>query len=255
MPLFAALTLMILLSSCSLGLEKSNQDFIKKYQEEISQINQQRTPDKETKNETLFSAPPTREEVVKELANKAEYYPYSDISLIGDSPREEALPNRETYELSKAKNPNNSLPTNIFEISYNLNLYPPFRRIGAEFDGIEIPQKDAFGVATNLSEKNYLLIGNNSLQRNIDKINSEKSDGDIEVTKMLVAEKKKILKQQKSNQLSSNEIKAEEPLPEVKKAKEETAKETISTKTKTAVENVSGFVRSVITNAKTPQQK
>jgi len=255
MRLLAIFTLLISISSCSSNIEKTNDDFAKKYQDEIDKINQQRTPDKEAKNETLFSVPPTREEVAQDLARKAEYFPYSDISLIGDAPRVEFLPNRETYESNKTNNPNSSIPKNVFETNYNLALYPPFRKIGAEFDAIKIPQKDAFGVATNLSDKTYLLAGNNSLKRNIDQINHEKNDLDIEVTKMLVVEKKKILKNSQSIAVSEDQNVAKKIAKPAEENKEAVVKTSISDKTKTIVENVSDFVKDSISKTKTAQQK
>lgn len=258
MHFVVALTLLTLLASCSSIMEGSNSDFVKKYHEEVKRINEQRTPDKELKNETLFSAPPTREEVVQDLASKTQYHPYSDISLLGDAPKNEMLPNRETYELGTNQNSPSSLPHNIFETTYDLALYPPFRKIGAEFDSIELPQADAYGVSTDLGDKKYLLVGSNSLQRSVDYINSEKSDTDVEITKMLVVEKKKILRREKSNQ-SLLERSEAEPLLVAEKKDEKDTKETnnqrIPDKIKAVVTSVPGFVRSVVTTPTPPAQK
>ncbi len=248
---FAILILLTLLFSCSSDNEKINESFVKKYHEEIKRINEQRAPaQKEAKSETIISQPPTKEEVIEELASKAEYYPYADISLIGDAPRDAVLPNRETYELSKNQSPSNSLPPNIFEISYNLGLYPPFHKIGAEFDAINVPQADAFGVSTELKNKEYLLVGNNSLQRSIDSINSEKTKDNIDITRMLVTEKKKILRNNTHPQILNEEASAKKIDP-----KQQTLVKTESAAPKSIAQQVSGFIREVASTPNTSPQK
>ena len=70
---FVALTLLTFLFSCSSDIEKINESFAKKYQEEVDRINQQRTiSQKEVKSEIKFSKPPTSQEIVEELGSKAE---------------------------------------------------------------------------------------------------------------------------------------------------------------------------------------
>lgn len=248
---FVALTLLTFLFSCSSDIENINESFAKKYQEEVDRINQQRTiSQKEAKSEIKFSKPPTSQEIVEELGSKAEYYPYSDISLIGDAPRDAILPNRETYELSKNRDPSNSMPPNIFEINYNLGLYPPFHKIGAEFDAINIPGADAFGVPTELKSKKYLLIGSNSLQRSIDSISAEKTKDNVDITKMLVAEKKKILRKNNHSQILNEEISTEKSEP-----KQQTSIKKESTKPSSLGQKIIGFTREINSNPdKSPQK-
>jgi hypothetical protein len=80
-----------------------------------------------------------------------------------------------------------------FEIRYSVN-HSGFRRIGAEFDEINIPQNDIYGVTTDFDkQKEYLLIGNNYLQKNIDDISSYSDfEEDIEISKILIAQKKQL---------------------------------------------------------------
>lgn len=247
----ALLSLLFCFTSCSSALQKSNDVFEKKYRDDVKKINEQRRPDKQSKNETIYSKPPTPEEVTKEIASKVEYYPYVDIAEIGDAPKE-IFPNRETYEQAKASNPPSSLPVNIFDLSYNLALYPPFHRIGAEFDVISVPKSDAFGVNTELADKSYLLAGNNSLQRAVDAINTNKSAEDVEITKMLVSEKKKI---QRQGALSTTSREENQLVNFTKTSEKRSAVKTITPPQNPAPGQVSGFIKSVVKNTDTTPQK
>lgn len=215
--------------------------FWKKYGKEIEVIKEERRPIKKEKTEKIDLLPPTRGEIIKSTAEKVEYYPYVDIAQLGDKPKNTPLPNRETYEKSNAIIPPGSVLKNIFVVRYNLALHPPFHRIGAEFDEINIPKSDAFGVATELAGKTYLLVGNSSLQRAIDLVNSQKDLTDIEVSRMLVREKRNIGRQSNSEQTGlTTSI-------ETTKKKKEQPKEPI-VKQNSEKKQVSGFVTTVIKN-------
>ncbi len=245
-----ALLLTFFIISCSKELPSVNKDFVKKYQKEVEKINEQRVLEKREGQETTFSQPPTEEEVAENLAKKVEYFPYVDINRIGDAPKQVNLPNREIYQ--QAGSPANSLPPNIFELSYNLALYPPFHKIGAEFDKINVPRSDAFGVTTELSGKSYLLVGNNSLQKSVDSINSQKTETDLEISAMLVQEKKKMQKQDMAKRNFGNQESADssKKIPEITEEKE--VKKDTPIQTNAVVERLSGFVRSVIENKNAP---
>lgn len=248
----ALLFLLFYLTACSSSsdLDKPNDLFKQKYLEDVKKINQQRTPDKKTENETMYSTPPTPDEVIKDIANKVEYYPYVDIAKIGDSPQT-ILPNRETYDQPRAISSGNSLSPNIFDLNYNVALYPPFHRIGVEFDAINIPKLDAYGVSTELGEKSYLLAGNDSLQRSVDSINNNKSAEDVEITKMLVAEKKKIQRQGKNEPTSTTEGM---PIFSKNSEKQSTVKTLAPTQNQSR-RQLSGFIRSVAKNTESTSQK
>jgi hypothetical protein len=248
-----ALLLMLLLFSCSPSLDsyEANEDFVKKYNEEVLKINEQRKPTKQESEEVISSKAPTEKEVEEDIASKVEYYPYVGISQIGDAPKQSNIPNLETYEQGTFTFTNTLLP-NIFEVSYNLALYPPFSRIGTEFDAINVPKSDAFGVTTELSSKSYLLAGNNSLQRSIDSINSEKTDTDIEIAKMLVQEKKKMQKQNKTKQIFGDKLESNSSVKTATIKTEETKAGATLPKVDAITDRISGFVRSVST---TPTQK
>lgn len=250
----ALFSLLFLLSACSSELDKSNDNFNKKYREEIKKINEQRKPDKQANQEKIFSRPPTPEEVTEDLASKIEYYPYVDIAELGKNRGAENLPNQEIYEQGRMRNPSDSLSPNVFEINYNLALYPPFRKIGAEFEIISVPKLDGFGVTTEMADKSYLLAGNNSLQRAVDSINSKKTEDDIEISKMLIQEKKKMQRQNKTKQIFGQNLNDQDASTPKKSAKIKSSATSIANKN-TTQNQVSGFVRTVVKNTDTPIQK
>ena len=57
--------------------------------------------------------------------------------------------------------------------------------------------QDVYGVQTEMSEKSYLLAGNNSLQKNVDQINAEKTAEDIEMSEALINEQKQLRRKQR----------------------------------------------------------
>ncbi|OFW81208.1 MAG: hypothetical protein A2887_02900 [Alphaproteobacteria bacterium RIFCSPLOWO2_01_FULL_40_26] len=197
---FAAI-FFLLISSCS-SFDNSNEAFEKKYRKEVAKITKERAPKDQQKKPIVFtSTPPSEAELMEDIVGEGEYYPYADIAKLGDKPRYENLPNGEIYQQMKSQNPANNLPPNIFEITYNTVLHPPFQMIGAEFDVIQIPDHDAYGVATAMSDKNYLLVSGEALQRSVDKINSEKTAIDAEINNILVAEKKRLARKRKAEKI------------------------------------------------------
>jgi hypothetical protein len=182
-----------IISSCSSQtLLDVNKNFEKKFSKDVEKINLDRTSDSTVGKVTVMQSPSPAEV----NAQNRDYYPYVDVNKFNDRPPEIYLPNGESYEQTKALNPSNSLPEDMFEISYNLGLYPAFRRAGAEFDRIEIPPQDAYGVKTKLSDKSYLLAGNDSMQKAVDQINTQKSAQDIANSQILISERKALRRKQ-----------------------------------------------------------
>lgn len=197
---FLLASLPLILCYCSSSLPPVNEAFEKKYGKEVEQIKIARTPAPGAANQSITTYPPTPEELRAEQ-NSAElsqnYYPYVDVTKFGERAPQNYLPNGEVYEQGVASRRSNALPEDMFEITYNVALYPPFRVSGKEFDAIKVPPADVYGVPTEMSSKSYLLAGNDSLQRNIDKINSEKSADDIEISETLIKEQKQLKRKEK----------------------------------------------------------
>jgi hypothetical protein len=195
-------TLLFLASSCAWSpLKKANDynaAFDKKYGKEVEKIRATRLPTQEINKEITTIQPPSEDEI-RALNNKIgnNYYAYTDVSKFGEKGPQNYLPNGEFYEASRDSNPSNTLPPNMFQVSYNTTLHPPFHRSGVEFDRIVIPASDVYGVKTEMSEKSYLLAGNNSLQKNVDQINAEKTAEDIEMSEILINEQKQLRRKQR----------------------------------------------------------
>lgn len=169
-----------------------NADFEKKFKEDVSRINSDRTSDSISSKVTVMQSPSPYEI----NAQNRDYYAYVDVNKFNDKAPETYLPNGESYEQTRGSNPSNSVPPDMFEITYNLGLYPAFRRAGAEFDRIEIPPEDVYGVKTKLSDKEYLLAGNDSMQKAVDQINAQKTAQDIANSEILIAERKALRRKQ-----------------------------------------------------------
>jgi hypothetical protein len=186
--------------SCSYTPEDVNLSFEKKYGAEVGRIKQQReAPMQGAANEMMMSSAPSIADLYNPDSSQSggEYYAYVDVAKFGEKIPQTYLPNGEVYEQAKSQSPSNSLPANMFEVRYETALYPPFRKIGAEFDRIEIPPADVYGVKTEMSEKSYLLAGNSSMQKNIDQIIAEKTDDEIEISETLIREQKLLKRKQK----------------------------------------------------------
>lgn len=245
-------------SSCAKdSLEESaNKNFEKKYGQQVKKISADRVPTKQQNKEVVVSTAPTPEELQATASDKAkqDYYSYVDVAQFGEKIPQAYLPNGEVYERTRGANPSNTLPPDMFEIAYNTNLYPPFRRAGVEFDRIEIPPFDAYGVKTEMSEKTYLLAGNASLQRNIDLVNSTKTPIDMEVSEIVIREHKQLKRKEKMIKIfgeDSIEIaeldKAKEAVKKEEKS-EEKKSETAAKTTPAPAQQQSGFISRIVKN-------
>jgi hypothetical protein len=194
------------LASCSSYEENSNKAFQNKYSKEVKKIRTERTAPKGIdKQVTAFSAPSTQEIAAQKAQDDPAYYAYVDVNKFGEKTPQNYMPNREVYEQTKNQGPSNSLPPDIFEITYNTNLYPAFRVSGAEFDSINIPPYDAHGVKTAMSDKTYLTAGGDALQRSIDTVSANRSRDDVEFSEILIAEQGEIKRKRKIERIFGKE--------------------------------------------------
>ncbi len=191
--------------SCS-SLSDINKNFEKKYGKETKKIKAQRTPPKGSNHINVTVTPPTPREV-EELQFQSTGqipYGYTEVTKFGEKSEQNFFLNGESYEQTIV-NPSGSLPPDLFEVTYLLGLSTAFQRKGAEFDAISIPLFDVYGVKTTLSDKTYLLGGNDALQRNIDQINSQKTKDDIEVSEILIREKNQQKRKERMVKIFGNE--------------------------------------------------
>ncbi len=88
-------------------------------------------------------------------------------------------------------------PAEMFENNYTPPISSPFRRIGAEFDAIDVPTQDAYGVKAGISDKEYLSVSRKLLQKNVDQINKERTSDDVENSEILISEQRKLKRKEK----------------------------------------------------------
>lgn len=186
-----------LLIFCCLSCSKTtlNSVFEKKYGKEVQKIRVSRTAPAVNldKNAKLNFVLPTVENNSLNDGDEADYeqhYANVDVEEYISVPPKEFFPNAANFE--QAKSTPENLPKNMFDITYYTALSPPFKRSGIDFDLINVPKQDYYGIITAMTTKDYLLIGNDSLQQNVDQINNNRTTKDIEMSKILIKEQRQI---------------------------------------------------------------
>jgi|GEM_PF-1187268 len=197
-----AILVIFLLGTASCETENINENFEKKYKNDVKQFTAARTQPNQTngsisESPKLNFAAPTPEVRISENSNTLEpgseqYYANVDFEEYSQVQPKEYMPNGSEVARNSSK-----LPPDMFELNYRAKLSPPFRKSGFEFDLINIPPQDSYGVKTAMSEKEYLLVGNKSLQKSVDQINATKSKEDVEISEILIKEQRQLKRRQK----------------------------------------------------------
>jgi len=195
----------LILSSCNLPYfeNEKNSRFEKNYSKEVDRINRERDLKNGNNAENFNDILTTPSQQNQITSNESNSFDYVDISHFGANKQEKYYPDYETYEFGKNSLPSNAFSPKIFEIGYNTYLNEPFSVSGVEFDYIDIPETDSFGVKSSSRDKNYTLVPIQSLQEAIRIINQTKNEDDIEFSKKLIVEKKNLLR--KKNSLRNDE--------------------------------------------------
>jgi hypothetical protein len=203
MKFFWALLTVILLNCC-VPQDTINHDFQEKYSQAIETLKAQRSENPSNNKQNFFSTVPTNAEIE---GARTQYSGYFDIAKFGQKVDPNSLPSAENYYNAGA--PNKAAQPRepaIFEIVYSSDLQSFFRRPGIEFDNIAVPEYDAYGVKTAMSEKSYFLPGGNLLQSSIDKVIDSKGEFDDENAEILVKEKKQILRKKLMKQIFAGNV-------------------------------------------------
>ncbi len=214
--IFVCFTLCILFS-CSKSVFKSNEVFESKYGDNVKMINSLR------QDKTVIDITNKRD-FTAELENNDSRYTNQNVTI------------SEQYSTQQFYNqaPNNSGfsgPREMFDVNYAQTINTPFRKIGAEFDVIEIPPQDAYGVKVGMQNKEYLLVSRKLLQRNIDQINQERTKEDIENSNVLISEQKSLKRRARMIKIfGSNAIVEEEEKSKKSDDKNKSQKKFDSTK-------------------------
>lgn len=220
---FLIILLLLALSSCISTPESINDAFVKKYSKRVKEINQERVLSAQQRNEVVSSSAPSQEQISDFISSQEKYQGYVPVYQVGEYVPRQFFPDRSTVDQLANNNPANSVPTDIFEIKYNLANHPPYTYTGAQFDLIEVPNSDAYGNTSISNNKQYVMIDNSDIQNSINKINSDRSEENLEFSKILIAEKKNQIKQKRVQQLFKTnddmQIALIEEFPVVKKNK------------------------------------
>ncbi len=188
------LLLTLSLNSCQFNEDPNNKFFNKKYSKKVKEINKERDVSLK-KNELVNNLDkllkPSEQD--DNFPSKSNSFDYVDIAPFGSN-QKKYFPDYETYEQSKFSGPESKFSPKIFEIGYNTYLNQPFVVSGVEFDFIEIPEIDSFGIKSSSRSKNYTLVPIQSLQEAIKIINQTKTAEDIEFSKKLIVDKKSLMR-------------------------------------------------------------
>ena len=196
--------LIINLTSCQLIFKEPshNKKFEDQYSNDIEKINQSRNAQKLPEEDlTKLLTPTLQNDTGVDGSNSFDYVGMSHFG----STQKKYFPDFETYEQGKFSNPSDQFSPKIFEIGYNTYLNQPFTKSGVEFDFIEIPESDSFGIKSSPANKNYTLIPIRSLQDSIDTINKSKTAEDIEFSKKLIADKKFLIRKKNLERYNEND--------------------------------------------------
>lgn len=192
--------LIILFDSCSNKLGKANEKFLQEYGDDVDRINQNRIEvmgddslSQDNSQNWSGKASQWDDSATNFGVAGTNHFKSAQVDTSGlkffKPNQEEFTPDMQTLLEGKRR----SLPSYIFDISYNLFNYPAsYGRSKVSFDDIVIPVKDAFGIKSQLSEKNYILVGKGNLQENIDHINSITDYQDRNISKILIKERKEL---------------------------------------------------------------
>lgn len=194
---FNLILLIFLLSSCSSSstLNEANEEFAKQYGQDVNRINSQRE------------------------AFDMQQKPPSIIKDFVVNPEKAKM---EHFLQQSEKN----LPKDMFDIRYLTVNYPnSYLSPQVSFDDIEIPNHDFYGVESSLGEKNYTLVNNGLLQKNVDYINSTTEYDDREVRLILVREQKELDREKKLKILDLERKKKQREKEEKSKTNDEDKKD------------------------------
>jgi hypothetical protein len=196
-----------------------NDNFNEKYAKELEPLKKQRGNLSQNQAQGFFSTKPTLDEI---NANDPSYQPYQNISKFGQNNL-----NQNNFFRGENYYPDatsiSARPANIFDLNYQLTIHPGFRKAGIEFDNIVIPQTDAYGIASAMSDKQYFSPGGKLLKNSIDEILAKKQDFDNQNSEILVGEKQQILRKKLMDKTFTQ--KQEIVVVEEKEEEKKTAKE------------------------------
>ncbi len=193
---FTFLWLILLLSfSCSQYENqalKGNKSFKKKFSKEVKSINQNRIAKNKSDTMAVDFETPYDQFHFPQDENELTFDYYIGSIYFGQPFPPRSFPYYENYQPQQGIG---SDPQRIFEIAYNSTANKPFHRVGLEFDSINVPAVDKYGVSIYDNNKNYAFSQNDILQKNISNIKQQQSSVKNIISQKLIAEKKELIYQ------------------------------------------------------------
>lgn len=224
--------------------------FKEKYGKEVEKINAARIPQKTLGKEVMYSSPPTQEEWAKMTSQEQNENKYSYVNVDRFDSEKKYLPDKDYYDQMQAYNPSNLIPTDLFKTKYSTILASKFRHTGAEFDTIKTPSYDAYGISALLSQKPYILVGNDVLQSSLDIVDQKRNRIDIMASKIIISEQKDLRHKQRMLQHSDDSDNMELAEAETKKEKIAEKKTVVKSDARSATNGGTGrvFSKRIIKN-------
>ena len=186
--------LLLFFSSCYYENQalKGNKSFKKKFAKEIKSINKDRISQNKSDTMATNFETPYAQFYFPQDENELTFDYYIGSVYFGQPFPERSFPYYENYQFEQGLA---SDPNRIFEISYNSTGSKPFHRIGLEFDSINVPVADKYGVPIDDNNKNYLFSQNSALQENISNIKKQQNTAQNVISQKLIEEKRELLYQ------------------------------------------------------------
>lgn len=208
-------TIFILFSCNTVGPNSVNNDFQNKFGDQVQKIREYYQSQNIDQNPKVISDDDNKKiKEYSEFDNPVEIFNIAgpiqkqqanvETQKIIIKPKKFFGPTMNDYNRSLANSRNRVIPADIFEIKYNINQFPPFKTTGVEFDKIRIPSQDAYGINSDLNQKEYKIAQISYLQRSIDNYDKNRTNEDLEFSKILIKEQKNLIRQKKSMEIFGN---------------------------------------------------
>ena len=187
--------ILLLLFSCSQYENQAsigNKNFNKKFSKQVKSINKDRVAKNKSDTMAVNFETPYDQFYFPQDENELTFDYYIGSVYFGQPFPPRSFPYYENYQPQQAIGND---PQRIFEIAYNSTTNKPFYRVGLEFDSINVPVADKYGVPIYDNNKNYAFFQNDALQKNISHIKQQQNPTANLISQQLIAEKKELIYQ------------------------------------------------------------
>lgn len=187
--------ILFLFASCSQYENQAsigNKNFKKKFSKDVKSINKDRVAKNKSDTMAVNFETPYDQFYFPQDSNELTFDYYIGSVYFGQPFPTRSFPYYENYQPQQGIGTD---PQRIFEIAYNSTANKPFHRIGLEFDSINVPVVDKYGVSIYDNNKNYAFSQNDILQKNISNIKQQQGPNENFISQKLIGEKKELIYQ------------------------------------------------------------